>query len=143
MLKHVSFITADLDAVLAFYERLGGVTEKTLTTPEGHRRGVLRLADGPDGQGERGGRLQFFQIAGEAPHPQPHWAEHVAVYVTDLRALLPALRAAGVTVSRDLAPSPGGRDMAFVLDPDGRQVELLEAGDRAAPGRSPAAPPLH
>lgn len=143
MLKHVSFLTADLDAVLAFYERLGGVTEKNLTTPEGHRRGVLRLGGGPGGQGEGGGRLQFFQIAGESPRPHAHWAEHLAVDVTDLRALLPALRAAGVSVSRDLAPSPGGRDLAFVLDPDGRQVELLEAGDRAAPGRSSAAAPLH
>jgi lactoylglutathione lyase len=129
MLKHVSFITADLDAVLAFYERLGGATEKSLTTPEGHRRGVIRLGGGPDSHGQTGGRLQFFQIVGESPRPHPHWAEHIAVYVTDLRALLPALRAAGVTVSRDLAPSPGGRDMAFVLDPDGRQVELLEAGE--------------
>lgn len=123
MLKHVSFITADLDAALAFYERLGGVTEKNLTTSEGHRRGVVRLGTG---------RLQFFQIMGESPHPHPHWAEHIAVHVTGLRGLLPLLRAAGVPVSRELAPSPGGRDMAFVLDPDGRQVELLEAGETPA-----------
>ncbi len=127
MLKHVSFITADVDAVLAFYQRLGGVTEKNLTTAEGHRRAVLRLDGGPDRQDGGGGRLQFFQIAGELPHPHAHWAEHIAVSVTGLRALLPTLRAAGVTVSRELAPSPSGRDMAFVLDPDGRQVELLEA----------------
>jgi lactoylglutathione lyase len=120
MLKHVSFLTADLDAVLAFYERLGGVTEKRLTTAEGHRRGVVRLGDG---------RLQFFQIADEAPRPQGHWAEHIAVFVTGLRGMLPALREAGVPLSRDLTASPSGRDMAFVLDPDGRQVELLEAGD--------------
>ncbi|WP_188902206.1 VOC family protein [Deinococcus aerophilus] len=120
MLKHVSFLTADLEAVLAFYERLGGVTEKRLTTAEGHRRGVIRLGDG---------RLQFFQIAGEPPRPHAHWAEHIAVFVTGLREILPALREAGVTISRDLTPSPSGRDMAFVLDPDGRQVELLEAGD--------------
>lgn len=118
MLKHVSFLTRDVDAALAFYERLGGVTEKNILTGEGHRRGVIRLGEG---------KLQFFQIAGEAPQAHPHWAEHIAVHVRGLRALLPELRAAGVTVTRDLQPSPGGRDMAFVLDPDGRQVELLEA----------------
>ncbi|GGO19136.1 VOC family protein [Deinococcus humi] len=128
MLKHVSFITADLDAVLAFYERLGGVAEKNLTTAEGHRRAVLRLDSDSDRQDGGGGRLQFFQVAGELPNSHAHWAEHIALFVTDLRALLPILRAAGVTVSRDLTPSPSGRDMAFVLDPDGRQVELLEAG---------------
>ncbi|MDV6373818.1 VOC family protein [Deinococcus arenicola] len=128
MLKHVSFVTADLDATLAFYGRLGGVTEKNIITPEGHRRGVLRLSNA---QGD-GSRLQFFQVQGETPHPHPHWAEHVALHVTGLRTLLPALRAAGVTISRDLTPSPSGRDMAFVLDPDGRQVELLEAGAESA-----------
>lgn len=118
MLKHVSFLTRDLDAALAFYGQLGGVTEKNLTTTEGHRRGVLRLGEG---------KLQFFEVAGEAPQPHPHWAEHIALYVRGLGAVLADLRAAGVTVTRDLQPSPSGRDMAFVLDPDGRQVELLEA----------------
>lgn len=118
MLKHVSFLTRDLTAVLAFYERLGGVIEKNVVTHEGYRRGVVRLGEG---------RLQFFEVANEQPAPHPHWAEHIALYVSGLRALLPELHSAGVIVTRDLQPSPGGRDMAFVLDPDGRQVELLEA----------------
>ena len=124
MLKHVSFLTRDLGAILAFYARLGGVVEKEMDTPEGHRRGVLRLGEG---------RLQFFEIVGEAPVPHPHWAEHVALYVPDLRAVLAELRAGGAEVTRELQPSPGGREMAFVRDPDGRQVELLgpDPADRA------------
>ena len=118
-LKHVSFLTRDLSATLAFYEGLGGVTEKDMLTHEGHRRGVIRLGDG---------KLQFFQIEAEGPQTHPHWAEHIAIHAGGLRELLPRLKAAGVTVTRDLQPSPGGRDMAFVLDPDGRQVELLESG---------------
>ena len=118
MLKHVSFLTRDLVATLAFYTRLGGVVEKDLTTAEGHRRGVVRLGEG---------RLQLFEVPGERPQPHAHWAEHIALHVVGLRDLLPELRASGVPVTRDLQPSPGGRDMAFVQDPDGRQVELLEA----------------
>ncbi|GHF34974.1 lactoylglutathione lyase [Deinococcus metalli] len=118
MLKHVSFLSRDLPATLAFYEGLGGVVEKDVVTAEGYRRGVVRVGEG---------RLQFFQITGEVPAPHGHWAEHIAVSVRDLRSVLAALRTAGATVTRDLQPSPGGRDMAFVLDPDGRQVELLEA----------------
>ncbi|WP_291429900.1 VOC family protein [Deinococcus sp.] len=117
MLKHVSFLTRDLNATVAFYETLGATTEKDLTTPEGYRRAVLRLGKG---------HLQFFQIPDLAPQPHAHWAEHIALHVTGLRALLTALRASGVPVTRDLQASPGGRDMAFVQDPDGRQVELLE-----------------
>ncbi|WP_309570901.1 VOC family protein [Deinococcus sp.] len=118
MLKHVSFLSRDLVATLTFYESLGGVVEKDVVTAEGYRRGVIRLG---------GGKLQFFQLPGEQPAPHAHWAEHIALHVTGLRALLADLRGAGVTVTRDLQTSPGGRDMAFVLDPDGRQVELLEA----------------
>lgn len=118
MLKHVSFLTRDLPATLAFYTQLGGVVEKNLTTQEGHRRAVVRWG---------GGLLQFFQIEGEAPAPHAHWAEHIALHVPDLRGLLPVLRASGVVVTRELQPSPSGRDMAFVQDPDGRQVELLQA----------------
>ncbi|WP_034385215.1 VOC family protein [Deinococcus sp. YIM 77859] len=116
MLKHVSFLTSDLRAVLAFYTRLGGVVEKEQRTPEGLYRGVVRLGEG---------RLQFFELPGETPAAHAHWAEHVALHVSDLRALLPQLRASGTVITRDLQASPGGREMAFVLDPDGRQVELL------------------
>lgn len=118
MLKHVSFLSRDLSATLAFYAHLGGVLEKDIVTPEGFRRAVVRLGEG---------KLQFFQIPGEAVQPHPHWAEHIALYVPNLPEVLRELTAASVTVTRDLQPSPGGRNMAFVLDPDGRQVELLEA----------------
>ena len=118
MLKHVSFLTRDLDASLTFYEQLGAVTEKRFLTSEGYGRAVLRLGEG---------RLQLFEVPGELPQPHPHWAEHIAINVRGLQQLLPGLREAGVRVTRDLQLSPGGRDMVFVLDPDGRQVELLEA----------------
>lgn len=120
MFKHVSFLTLDLAATLAFYEQLGGQVEKNIETAEGHKRGVIRLGEG---------QLQFFQIAGQWPNPHSCWAEHIAIYVQDLRTLLPKLREAGVSVPRDLQSGPSGRAMAFVLDPDGRQVELLETGE--------------
>lgn len=119
MLKHVSFLTRDADATLAFYTRLGAHIEKDLRTAEGYRRLMLIFANG--------GRLQFFAVNGEAPAPHPAWQEHIAVVVPDLRPLVPDLQAAGVTFTRDLTRSPGGRDTAFALDPDGRQVELLQA----------------
>lgn len=128
MLKHVSFLTRDLGATLAFYAALGGTVEKDLLTSEGYRRGVVRFGPvgGTGGTAPEAGRLQFFEVPGEGPAPHPHWAEHVALHVRGLAGLLSALRAQGVRVTRDLQPSPGGRPMAFVLDPDGRQVELLE-----------------
>ncbi len=114
MLKHVSFVTRDADATAAFYTRLGGRLLKDVTAPDGLRRLVIGFA---------GGKLQFF--IGE-PHVGASWMDHVALILPDLRATLANLRAGGVPFSREPHLSPGGNPVAFVLDPDGRQVELLQ-----------------
>lgn len=122
MLKHVSFLTAHPDAVIAFYTLLGASVSKDIVTGEGFRRLVLSFGGG--------GKLQFFQppAAPERPAlPEDFaWMEHVALYLPDLNAGVAALRARGVTFARELTLSPSGNPMAFVLDPDGRQVELLQ-----------------
>ena len=117
MLKHVSFVTRDADAAAAFYARLGGSVLKDMTAPDGLRRMVIGF--------ENGGKLQFF--VGE-PGAGTSWMEHVAIELSDLHATSAALRAAGVPFARDLHLSPSGRPIAFVLDPDGRQVELVQGG---------------
>ena len=117
-LKHVSFLTNDADAVIAFYTLLGARIQKDLMTPDNLRRVVLGF--------EGGGKVQFFQADGESPRPHPGWQEHMALHLDDLEKSLEALRQRGVTFSRELTLSPSGNLMAFVLDPDGRQVELLQ-----------------
>lgn len=119
-LKHVSFLTADADAVSAFYGQLGARVHKDLVTSEGFRRLVLGFPGG--------GLLQFFEVAGEAPQPHPGWQEHIALYLGDLGTSVGQLRASGAVFARELTLSPGGNPVAFVIDPDGRQVELLQAG---------------
>ncbi|WP_425146681.1 VOC family protein [Deinococcus sp.] len=148
MLKHVSFTTADADAVTRFYVGLGAAVSKDMVTPEGWRRLVLTF--------EGGGKLQFFQVppaprqqtpaaevretqpdtqvlpshpapASRLLHPPHGWMEHVALQLSDLNAVIARLRSEGTTFAREPTLSPSGNPMAFVLDPDGRQVELLQA----------------
>lgn len=118
-LKHVSFLSANADAVIAFYGLLGAAVQKDLRTAEGFRRVVLAF--------EGGGKLQFLEVAGEQPSPYPGWQEHIALHLSDLNTGIRALQEQGVTFSRELTLSPSGNQMAFVIDPDGRQVELLQA----------------
>ncbi len=118
-LKHVSFLSADVDAVIAFYTLLGAAVHKDLRTAEGFRRVVLSFAGG--------GKLQFFEAAGQTPRPHPAWQEHIALFLADLSGSVGLLKSGGVTFIRDLTLSPSGNPMAFVLDPDGRQVELLQS----------------
>ena len=59
VLKHVSFLTADAQAVIDFYGLLGAEVLKDLTTDEGLRRVVLGFSGG--------GKLQFFQASAKEP----------------------------------------------------------------------------
>ncbi len=52
---------------------------------------------------------------------------HIALAVPDARAACDRIRAAGGNVSRDAGPVKGGTTMiAFVTDPDGYKIELIE-----------------
>jgi lactoylglutathione lyase len=118
-LKHVSFICSSAEVMAQFYGVLGAVVEKDWPMPaEGLRRLVLRLGQG---------RIQFFEVEGEYPSPKAHWAEHIALELEDFDEMLRTLEVNAVKISRPLSRSPSGRRMIFILDPDGRQLELLEA----------------
>lgn len=64
---------------------------------------------------------------------RPARKAHPALVVHDLKALVDRLRAAGAPLSTD-APLPGF-DRAFVHDPFGNRIELLEPTDDPAIGR--------
>lgn len=52
---------------------------------------------------------------------------HIAVQVPDARAACDRIRAAGGNVTRDAGPVKGGTTViAFVEDPDGYKVELIQ-----------------
>ena len=52
---------------------------------------------------------------------------HIAVAVPDAKAACEKIRAAGGNVTRDAGPVNGGNTViAFVTDPDGYKIELIE-----------------
>ena len=118
-LKHVSFVCEDADLIANFYVSLGFVLEKDLPRPEeGLRRLVLKLGEG---------RIQFIQAQGLTASRSRAWMEHIALELDDFESTIERLRADGVEFAREPTLSPSGRRMAFVLDPEGRQIELLGA----------------
>jgi lactoylglutathione lyase len=57
---------------------------------------------------------------------------HVAISVPDAAAACAAVKAKGGTVTRDAGPVKGGTTViAFVQDPDGYKIELIEQRERA------------
>ncbi len=55
---------------------------------------------------------------------------HIALAVPDAKAACDRIRAAGGNVTRDAGPVKGGTTViAFVTDPDGYKIELIERAD--------------
>lgn len=58
---------------------------------------------------------------------------HIALGVPDAAAACDKIREAGGTVTREAGPVKGGSTIiAFVVDPDGYKIELIERRDHAA-----------
>ncbi|MBV8531968.1 MAG: VOC family protein [Candidatus Eremiobacteraeota bacterium] len=120
---HTSIFVNDMKESIDFYtERLG-----------------LRLLDGPHhypGNADMAfvGRdwdayvELVYDLEEHAPYQLGNRYEHLALEVEDdLRAYVDGLKARGVRVLKDVYKSPSGtRAIAFVEDPNGIPIELLE-----------------
>lgn len=108
---HVSVNVDDVDAAIAFYTDVLGLTVRR---------------DRPDfgfgGAWLDAGGQQVHLIEGDVP---PRRGQHFAILVDDLGATVDELRGRGLKVSE---PSPVGSSLqSFVHDPAGNMIELHEA----------------
>lgn len=123
-LLHTMIRVRDLDAAIRFY-------------CEGLRMTLLRRKDYPDGRFT----LAFVGYGEEADHTvielthnwDTHSYElgtafgHLAIGVEDIHHTCERLRARGVKIVREPGPMKFGSTMiAFVEDPDGYRIELIE-----------------
>jgi lactoylglutathione lyase len=133
-LVHTCVRVRDVDASVRFYEALGF-----------ERRGKLDFGQaynvymGLPGDGDR---LELTVNVGRSePYDLGDGYNHVAVTVDDLDAVLRRL-SSDLGVQPEKAPyRPGGRDdlprIAFVADPDGYRVELIDGGRFETPQDPP------
>lgn len=120
---HVATRTKDLDAAIAFYEALGlrCARKSELTKNEA----TLAFMEKPDG----GFAIELVYNWGrDTPYDGGERFGHFAFDVEDIESAYAALLAAGAQeVGRPPAPLQGtGHPIAFVADPDGNWVELIE-----------------
>jgi lactoylglutathione lyase len=113
---------ADVEAVAAFYARLGFAEHVRLPGPDG-RAGYIGLS-------RDGAELAVTSLdsprtlAGVEPGPGPRG--ELFVYVDDLDAAVDGLRGVAV-VHREAADMPWGERIAFLGDPEGNLVTLAQA----------------
>ena len=119
---HVATRTKDLGQALVFYEALGLKVQRTSELSKG--RATLAFITPP----EENFAIELVYTWGKDDvYEGGERFGHFAFEVESIDALLPALTTAGGTVLREPYLLEGtGPKIAFVGDPDGNQVELIE-----------------
>ncbi len=116
---HAAFAAHDLDASLAFYAKLGIHEAFRLHREDGSLMLVyLHVA------GDR-----FVEVFPGGPPPDPQRKGsfmHLCLVVDDMRATVDGLRAAGITIDRDIATGLDHNFQAWIRDPDGNAIELMQ-----------------
>lgn len=116
---HTCLNVADAERAADWYvEQLDLEHSWEFTTPDGDTRNVY-LAD------ENGVEFQLADTEGHTPSDQGDQYDHVALQVDDVDAAFAAIDHHGVVEAPVDQPAAGART-AFIKDPDGHHVELVE-----------------
>ena len=129
-LLHTMLRVGDLQRSIDFYtEMIGMELLRTTERPEQE----YTLAFVGFGGGNRNGEaeLELTYNHGVSDYDLGSAYGHIAVGVDDVAATCERIRAAGGKITREPGPVKGGSTfIAFVEDPDGYKVELIETASR-------------
>jgi lactoylglutathione lyase len=114
----------DLDASLAFYT---GVLGMKLLRRKDYPTGEFTLAFVGYGDESTDAVLELTHNWAQSSYNLGDAFGHIALGTTDIRGVCERVRAAGYEVSREPGPMKhGGSVIAFVVDPNGYKIELIE-----------------
>lgn len=117
---HTKLRVADLDRAIAFYETsFGYALRKRKAGPHNSEIAFLALP------GEAS-ELQLAHYPEQGTFEVPPFLMHLAFRVTDLDALLASALAAGAHLVSGPYVLESGSRVAFVQDPDGHELELIQ-----------------
>ena len=118
---HTRIRVQNLDESISFYQKLGYVEKERKDSPQGNKLAFLELP----------GNEAFLELTWSEDYKTtcPEDLMHTCVGVPDIIEYCDKLETAGIDIWPDGWRdkfSSGGRKMAFVTDPDGYEVEILE-----------------
>lgn len=123
---HTMLRVGDMQRAVDFYTRMLGMSVlRTRDVPE-YKYSLTFLGFGR-GNDDGGAELELTYNYGVAQYEQGTAFGHLAIGVPDVAAACERIRAAGGKVTREAGPVKGGTTViAFVEDPDGYKIELIE-----------------
>lgn len=123
---HTMIRVGDLQRSVDFYTKVLGMNLlRQVDMPE-QRYTVAFLGFGR-GNADGGAEIELTYNYGVASYEQGTAFGHLALGTPDVAATCAAIRAAGGNVIRDAGPLKGGTTIiAFVQDPDGYKIELIQ-----------------
>ena len=127
-LAHTAFAVQDVEATLAFYKKLG--IEEAFRL---HREdGSLMLVYCHIG-GDR--FLEFFP-GGPSPDPARQQSfMHICLATDDIAADVEKIRAAGITIDKEIKEGLDKNLQAWITDPDGNKIELMQMSPESPQSR--------
>ncbi len=122
-LMHTMLHVSDMDRTLAFYcDVLGMTVQLARENPEtGHRNAFLGY-----GPYDTTTQVEFVAYGVGKAYDKGDAYGHIALGVEDIAAFCETVRAAGGEVSREPKLLGSGSRIAFIKDPDGYEIEVIQ-----------------
>jgi lactoylglutathione lyase len=128
-LLHTMLRVGDMQRSVDFYTRVMGMS--LLRTTERPDQGYsLAFVGFNDGNKSGDAEIELTHNHGVSDYDLGSAYGHIALALPDVAAACEKIRSAGGNVTRDAGPVKGGTTViAFVEDPDGYKIELIERDD--------------
>lgn len=126
MLLHTMLRVSDMDKSIDFYTRVIGMN-LLRTTERPEQKYTLAFVAFNEGNKSGDAEIELTHNHGVSDYDQGTAYGHIALGLPDVAASCEKIRAAGGKITRDVGPVKGGDTIiAFVEDPDGYKIELIQ-----------------
>ncbi|WP_072054359.1 lactoylglutathione lyase [Aliivibrio fischeri] len=127
---HTMIRVGNLDKSIEFYTKVMGMDLLRQNTNEEYKYTLAFLGYGDESQGAV---IELTYNWGTEEYDMGTAFGHIAIGVDDIYATCNAIKAAGGNVTREAGPVKGGSThIAFVKDPDGYMIELIQNSSASA-----------
>ncbi|WP_375322119.1 lactoylglutathione lyase [Aliivibrio logei] len=127
---HTMIRVGNLDKSIEFYTKVMGMDLLRQNTNEEYKYTLAFLGYGDESQGAV---IELTYNWGTEEYDMGNAFGHIAIGVDDVYATCDAIKAVGGNVTREAGPVKGGSThIAFVKDPDGYMIELIQNSSASA-----------